>query len=59
MGFVYLGLRDYDKAVDAFEKAVARDGLPEEFFCDPFLSEVRSLPRVQALIKKMGFEDRP
>ena len=52
IGFVYLGLRDYDKALDALEKDVVRDGLPDEFFCDPFLNEVRNLPRVQAWLKK-------
>jgi serine/threonine protein kinase/tetratricopeptide (TPR) repeat protein len=57
MGIVYLGLRDYDKAVDAFEKAVDRDGLPEEFLCDPFMNEVRNLPRVQALLKKAQAEE--
>jgi len=52
IGFVYLGLRDYDKALDAFEPDVTHNGLPEEFFCDPFLNEVRNLPRVQAWLKK-------
>jgi serine/threonine protein kinase/Tfp pilus assembly protein PilF len=52
IGFVYLGLRDYDKALDAFEPDVTHNGLPEEFFCDPFLNEIRNLPRVQAWLKK-------
>ena len=52
IGFAYLGLRDYDKALDCLERAVARDGLPEEFFRDPFMDEIRNLPRVQAFLQK-------
>ena len=55
IGFVYLGLRDYDKALDAFEKVVAYDGLDMEVLCDPFFEEVRHLPRFQALLRKAGF----
>jgi len=56
IGFVYLGLRDYDHAVDLFQKAIDRDGIPEEFLCDPFLNEVRGLPKFQALLKRAGIE---
>jgi tetratricopeptide (TPR) repeat protein len=52
IGVVYLGLSDYDKAIDQFEVAVGRDGLPEDFYSDPFMAQIRDLPRVQALVKK-------
>jgi TolB-like protein/Flp pilus assembly protein TadD len=56
IGFLYIGQRDYDKALDYLEKAVARDGLPEEFFRDPFMDQLRNLPRVQAILKKVETE---
>ena len=57
IGLVYMGLRDFDKAIDAFELAAARDGIPEEFFCDPLFNQIRGLPRVQAFLKKDGLAE--
>ncbi len=56
IGFVYLGLRDFDKAIDAFEKVAETEGIDDGILCDPFFDEVRNLPRVQALLKKTGIE---
>jgi len=57
IGFVYLGLRDYDHSCDAFEKVVATEGLTTDVMCDPFFDEVRDLPRFKALLKKAGLVD--
>jgi len=59
IGFVYLGLREYDRALDAFEKLQAADGLDEEVLCDPLFKELRDLPRAQALLKKAGLAEEP
>jgi eukaryotic-like serine/threonine-protein kinase len=59
IGFVYVGLREYDKALEAFEKLEASDGLEEEMFCDPLFKELRDLPRAQALMKKAGLIEEP
>lgn len=59
IAFIYLGLRDYDKSCDAFEKAIAANGLDEQILCDPFFNEVRNLPRVQEMLKKAGLLENP
>jgi serine/threonine-protein kinase len=58
VGVVYVGLRDYDRALDYFEKLIARDGLPEEYECDPLFAEVRALPRAQALAKRAAADEK-
>lgn len=57
IAFIYLGLRDYDKSCDAFEKSIAENGLDDDILCDPFFQEVRNLPRVQEMLKKAGLLD--
>ena len=59
IAFIYLGLRDYDKSCDAFEKAIAANGLDDTILCDPFFNEVRNLPRVQEMLKKAGLPENP
>jgi tetratricopeptide (TPR) repeat protein len=59
IGFVYVGLRQYDKALEAFEKLAASEGLEEEMFCDPLFKELRELPRAQTLMKKAGLLEEP
>ena len=54
--FVYLGLRDYDKVIDALERMEATQNLDEDFACEPFFTEMRALPRFQALLKRAGFK---
>jgi serine/threonine-protein kinase len=54
--FVYLGLREYDKVIDALERMEATEGLDEEFACEPFFAEIQKLPRFQALLKKAGIK---
>jgi tetratricopeptide (TPR) repeat protein len=56
LGFVYLGLREYDKAFELFEQLVERGDLPVELICEPLLDECRDLPRFQQLAKKAGFD---
>jgi TolB-like protein/Flp pilus assembly protein TadD/predicted Ser/Thr protein kinase len=59
IGFVYVGLRDYDKALEAFERMESMEGLDDEMFCDPLFKELRGLPRAQALLKKAGLAEEP
>jgi tetratricopeptide (TPR) repeat protein len=54
--FVYIGLREYDKAIDALERVEATSGLEEELIYEPLLAEIRLLPRFQALLKKAGLK---
>jgi len=55
--FVYLGLREYDKTLDIWEQVIAEEGLASEMLCDPFVDELRSLPRFQAWLQKRGIID--
>jgi serine/threonine protein kinase/Flp pilus assembly protein TadD len=59
IAFIYLGLRDYDKSCDAFEKSIAENGIEDDILCDPFFQEVRNLPRVQEMLKKAGLLEEP
>jgi len=54
IGLIYLGLRDYDKALDAFERIEAQEGIDDEWLSDPLFNELRNLPRAQALLKRAG-----
>ncbi len=54
IGFVYLGLRDYDKVLEALERTEATEGLDDEILSEPLIDELRELPRFQALLKKAG-----
>jgi serine/threonine-protein kinase len=56
LGFVYLGLREYDKAFDLFERLVDSGDLPVELICEPLLDECRDLPRMRQLVKKAGLD---
>ncbi len=56
IAFVYLGLRDYDKAIDALERLEATQGLDEEISCEPFFAEIQAHPRFQALLKRAGLK---
>ncbi|HXU78250.1 MAG TPA: tetratricopeptide repeat protein, partial [Methylomirabilota bacterium] len=56
LGFVYLGLREYDKAFDEFEILVARGDLPVEMICEPMLDECKDLPRFKQLARKAGLD---
>ena len=48
------GLRDYDRVLDRLEREVAEDGFDDSALCDPFIAELRALPRFQQIIKKYG-----
>ncbi len=52
LAFVYMGLRDYDRALDSFEQALATEGLGWFTLADPLLDQVRDLPRFRALAEK-------
>jgi len=49
---VHLGLREYDLAIDALERLNATEGLELDLAVDPFVRELRQLPRFQALLEK-------
>jgi len=53
---VYLGLRDYDKAIDALERLNDSEGLELEIFVDPCVKELRNFPRFQTLLEKAGLK---
>lgn len=54
IGTIYLGLRDYNKAIDAFEAMVAVEGWSDDIMVDPFFDELRATPRCQEWLKKAG-----
>ena len=56
VSMVYLGLREYDKALDALEHLNSSEGLDLEIFVDPCVKELRNLPRFQALLEKAGMK---
>jgi serine/threonine-protein kinase len=56
ISMVYLGLREYDKALDALERLNASEGLELEIFVDPCVKELRNLPRFQTLLEKAGMK---
>ncbi len=56
ISMVYLGLREYDKAMDALERLNSSEGLDLEIFVDPCVKELRNLPRFQALLEKAGMK---
>ncbi len=49
---VHLGLREYDRAIDVLEQLNASEGLELEMAVDPFVRELRGMPRFQALLEK-------
>ena len=56
IGFVYLGLREYDRLFDACEEALDAGETLSGLLQDPTFDEVRSLPRFQILMKKVGLK---
>jgi adenylate cyclase len=53
---IYISLGDKDKAFHWLEKAYEeRDGFTDELAVSPMFASVRSDPRYQALVKKIGF----
>jgi serine/threonine protein kinase/tetratricopeptide (TPR) repeat protein len=56
ISMVYLGLREYDKALDVLERLNASEGLDLEIFVDPCVMELRKLPRFQTLLEKAGMK---
>jgi len=52
--WIYLGLRDYDKAITALEEAAAFKGLGRDLLIDPFMDELRDLPQFKAFLAKHG-----
>jgi tetratricopeptide (TPR) repeat protein len=56
ISMVHLGLREYDKAMDALERLNSSEGLDLEIFVDPCVKELRNLPRFQALLEKAGMK---
>ena len=56
ISMVYIGLHEYDKAMDALERLNAGEGLDLEIFVDPCVKELRKLPRFQTLLEKAGMK---
>ena len=56
ISMVYIGLHEYDKAMDALERLDASEGLDLEIFVDPCVKELRNLPRFQTLLEKAGMK---
>jgi serine/threonine protein kinase/Tfp pilus assembly protein PilF len=56
ISMVYIGLHEYDKALDVLERLNASEGLDLEIFVDPCVKELRNLPRFQALLEKAGMK---
>ncbi len=54
IGFVLIGLKEYDKAAEVFERLAATECFDEGLLIDPCFDEVRNLPRFQTLLKKVG-----
>jgi TolB-like protein/predicted Ser/Thr protein kinase len=55
IGYAYVGLRQYDRAVDAFERLAASGTHYEGALRNPLLmDEMRDHPRFQALLRKKG-----
>ena len=60
IGCTYVGLREYDKAVDAFERLVASASLYEAALRNPLLAdEMQDHPRFQELLARVGLKASP
>lgn len=55
----HLGLREYDKALDAWSEAFDANEMLSGFLNDPTYDEVRDQPRFQELIRKLGLRKNP
>lgn len=53
-GFIHAGMGEKEPAFDYFEKAVQARALPPWFLRDPMLDGIRSEPRFQGLLQRMG-----
>jgi serine/threonine-protein kinase len=56
ISMVYIGLHEYDKALDTLERLNDSEGLDLEIFVDPCVKELRNLPRFQTLLEKAGMK---
>ena len=57
IGLIYFGLKEFDTAIDWFEKMI--DGRDAGFFhmsVSPTSDPLRSYPRCKALLRKMNLE---
>ena len=57
ISMVYIGLHEYDKALDTLERLNDSEGLDLEIFVDPCVKELRNLPRFQTLLEKAGMKN--
>lgn len=55
--WVYLGLREYDKAVAALDASASLKGMGRELLEDPFLEELHKAPAFQAFLAKHGIAE--
>jgi serine/threonine-protein kinase len=56
IAFIHLGLREYDKCLDALERLAAAGSLGPDMLLDPLYDELADLSRWQALLKKTGLK---
>jgi hypothetical protein len=59
MASIYLGLREYDKALALIEEVRRTEGYPAEMFQDPTFDEIRDRPEFQALVARAASTNAP
>jgi serine/threonine-protein kinase len=53
-GLIHAGLGEKDRAFEYFERAVQERALPPWYLRDPLLDDIRSNPRFQSILERMG-----
>ena len=59
LGILYVGLRDYDRALDLFEQYMKVERFDPTMVNDPCIKEVLDLPRFKSLLERMGVDKPP
>jgi len=55
-GLIYAGMGEEDSAVEYFESALQERALPPWYLRDPLLDSIRSNPRFQSILQRMGLQ---
>lgn len=56
--WIYLGLREYDRAVDSLEADAAQKGIDRSLLLDPFMEELLNVARFRDFLEKHGLRPR-